>query len=49
MKELQERISGADFIIRGSPEERAGHRQEIMAALSIARKRANTARLRVDK
>ena len=49
MKELQKRISGVDFIIKGSPEERAEHRQEIMTALSTARKRANTARLRVDK
>ena len=49
MKELQKRILGVDFIIKGSPRERAEHRQEIMTALSIARKRANTARLGVDK
>ena len=49
MKELQKHILGMDLIIKGSSEERAKHRQEIMTALSIARKRANTARLRVDK
>jgi len=38
-----------DLIIKGSPEERAEQRQQIMAALSIARKRANTARLRVKE
>ena len=49
MKKLHEHILEMDFVIKGSPEERAEHRQEIMTALSIARKRANTARLRVDK
>ena len=49
MKKLQKHILGMDFIIKGSPEERAEHRKEIMTALSIARKRANTARLGVDK
>ena len=49
MKKLQKHISGVDFIIKGSPEERAEHRQEIMTAFSIARKRANTARLSVNK
>ncbi|GAI30969.1 unnamed protein product, partial [marine sediment metagenome] len=38
-----------DLIIKGSPEERAEQRQQIMTALSIARKRANTARLRVNE
>jgi len=38
-----------DLIIKGSPEERAEQRQQIMTALSIARKRANTARLRVKE
>lgn len=49
MKKLQKHILGMDFIIKGSPEERAEHRQQIMTALSIARKRANTARLSVNK
>ena len=49
MKELQQHISGVDFTVKGSPEERAEHRQEIMRALSVARKRANTARLGIGK
>ncbi|MCK4402664.1 MAG: DUF4065 domain-containing protein [Dehalococcoidia bacterium] len=49
MKELQKHILGMDLIIKGSPEERAEQRQQIMTALSIARKRANTARLRVNE
>ncbi len=49
MKELQKHTLGMDFVIKSSPGERAEHRQEIMTAFSIARKRANTARLRVNK
>ncbi len=49
VKELQNHILGMDFIIKGSPEERAEHRQQIMRALSLARRRANTTRLGVDK
>jgi len=47
-KELR-RKGKMDLIIKGSPEERAEQRQQIMTALSIARKRANTARLRVKE
>lgn len=49
VKKLQKHILGMDLVIKGPPEERAEHRQQIMTALSIARKRANTARLRVNK
>lgn len=45
LKALQKLVNEIDFETKGSAEERAEHRAEIMEALSLARKRASTLRL----
>ncbi len=45
LKALQKLVNEIDFETKGSAEERAEHRAEIMEALSPARKRASTLRL----
>ena len=46
---LQRIAKDLDTTVTGTPEERAQHREELMAELAIARKRANTERLRDEQ